>query len=127
MQVVRTAATAAAKGYGFFRRQQRDWKISLVRSNTHMFLHRLIDPYLSIYIIALGATATQLGLINSIGMVVAGIFSLFIGTLIDRVGVKKVYLLTIAMLILAYFVYGIAQSWVIAIYKIRQEIAGWWR
>lgn len=115
MQVARTAATAAAKGYGFFKRQQRDWKISLVRSNTHMFLHRLIDPYLSIYIMALGATATQLGLINSIGMVVAGVFSLFIGTLIDRAGVKKVYLLTIAMLILAYFVYGIAQSWVIAI------------
>jgi len=115
VQVARKASIAVAKGYGFFKRQQRDWKISLLRSNTHMFLHRLVDPYLSIYIMALGATATQLGLINSIGMVVAGIFSLFIGTLIDRVGVKKVYLLTIAMLILAYFVYGIAQSWVIAI------------
>ena len=81
-----------------------------------MFLHRLIDPYQSIYIVALGATATQLGLVNSIGMVVAGIASPFLGTLMDRIGVKRVYLLTIVMLCLAYLIYSIAQNWVIIIF-----------
>ena len=57
-------------GYGFFRKQQRDWRIAVYRSNTHIFMHKVIDPYLSIYIVALGATATQLGLINSIGMII---------------------------------------------------------
>ncbi len=81
-----------------------------------MFLHRLIDPYLSVYIVALGATATQLGLVNSIGMAAAGIASPFLGTLMDRVGVKRVYLLTIVMLCLAYLTYSIAQSWIIIIF-----------
>ena len=115
MQVVKTTVSAIAKGYGFFKRQKRDWKISLVRSNIHMFLHRLVDTYLSIYIVALGATATQLGLINSIGMVVAGLVSPFLGTLVDRVGVKRIYLITIVMVALSYLVYGIAQNWVIVI------------
>lgn len=115
MQLVETTVGAISRGYGFFKRQQRDWKISVVRSNLHMFLHRLVDTYLPIYIVALGATATQLGLINSIGMVVAGLASPFLGTLIDRIGVKRIYLITIAMVALAYLVYGLAQSWVIAI------------
>lgn len=115
MQLVETTIGAISRGYGFFKRQQRDWKISLVRSNIHMSLERLIGTYLPIYIVALGATATQLGIINSIGMVVAGLVSPFLGVLIDRLGVKRIYLITIAMLALAYLVYGIAQSWTIAI------------
>ena len=95
VQAVETVVGAITRGYAFLKRQQRDWKISAVRSNLHMFLHRLIEPYLSIYIVALGATATQLGIINSIGMVVAGLASPFLGTLIDRVGVKRIYLITI--------------------------------
>lgn len=115
MQVVKTSGNAIAKGYGFFSRQQRDWKISLVRSNLHMFLHKVIDPYLSIYIVALGATATQLGIINSIGMTIGGLVGPFLGTLIDRIGVKRIYLLTIVFLSLSYLIYGIAQSWAIVI------------
>ena len=115
MQAVKATAGAISRGYGFVKRQQRDWKISAGRSNIHWFLHRLINPYLSIYIMALGATATQLGIINSIGMVMAGLVSPFIGTLIDRIGVKRIYLLTITMLSISYLVYGISQSWVIAI------------
>jgi MFS family permease len=115
MQAARKTAGAISRGYGFFKRQPRDWKISAGRSNTHWFVHRMINPYLSIYIMALGATATQLGIMNSIGMVVAGLVSPFLGTMIDRIGVKRIYLITISMLAIAYLVYGLAQSWVIAI------------
>lgn len=115
MQTARKTVGAIFRGYSFFKRQPRDWKISAGRSNIHWFFHRLINPYLSIYIIALGSTKTQLGIINSIGMIVAGLVSPFLGILIDRFGVKRVYLFTITMIATAYIVYGIAQSWVIAI------------
>lgn len=75
----------------------------------------MIDPYLSIYIVALGATATQLGIINSVGMIIGGLVGPFLGILIDRIGVKRIYLLTIIFLSLSYLIFGIAQSWTIVI------------
>ncbi len=62
----------------------------------------MLLPYLSLYIIALGATATQLGIVNSFGMVFAGFISLFSGFLIDRMAPKKIYLAGIGLLIIAY-------------------------
>ncbi|MFC1946618.1 MFS transporter [Chloroflexota bacterium] len=115
MQAINSAKNGIARGYGFFKRQERDWRVSVFRSNTHIFMHRIIDPYLSIYIIALGATATQLGLINSIGMIVGGLVAPVLGSLIDRIGVKKVYLITIFFVAVAYLLYGIAGTWVVAI------------
>jgi MFS family permease len=115
VQVVETTVGAVSRGYGFVKRQQRDWKISAARSNISFFLDYLVDPYLSVYIIALGATATQLGIINSVGMIIGGLVSPFLGILIDRLGVKRIYLITIALLAMAYLVYGLAQSWAIVI------------
>ncbi|MFC1943562.1 MFS transporter [Chloroflexota bacterium] len=115
VQVVDTVVGAIAKGLDFLRRQQRDWKVTVVRTNSAMFLYRLVFPYLSIYIMALGATATQLGIVNSVGMVVAGLVSPFTGTLIDRVGAKRIYLIAIFLLAMSYLTYGVAQSWAIII------------
>ncbi len=115
MKALDTAIGTVAKGLNFLKRQQRDWKITVIRSNSAMFLYRLVFPYLSIYIVALGATATQLGIVNSIGMVVAGLVSLFTGTLIDRVGTKRIYLIAIFLLAMSYLTYGVAQSWTIII------------
>jgi len=115
VRVVETTVGAVSRGYGFIKRQQRDWKISAVRSNTSFFLDYLIDPYFSVYVIALGATATQLGIINSVGMVVGGLVSPFLGILIDRLGVKRIYLIAILLLAASYLVFGLAQSWAIVI------------
>jgi len=104
-----------SKGYGFLKRQDRDWKITVVRSNISRFFYQMVLPYLSIYIVALKATATQLGIVNSIGMGVAGLVGPFMGTLIDRIGAKKLYLITIFLLAVSYLVYGLAQSWTIII------------
>ena len=75
----------------------------------------MIFPYLSIYIIALGATKTQLGLVNSIGMMVAGLLKPLTGSLIDRNGPKKVYRFGIVLLITAYLTYALAPNWIICI------------
>ncbi|GAI06167.1 unnamed protein product, partial [marine sediment metagenome] len=75
----------------------------------------MVLPYMSVYTMALGATGTQLGMVNSIGMGVAGLVGPFIGWLIDRTGIKRIYLIGITLLAVSYLTYAIAQSWSIII------------
>ncbi|MCX5839517.1 MAG: MFS transporter [Deltaproteobacteria bacterium] len=73
-------------GLSFLKRQHRDWKITVLRSSLDRLAYQMVFPYLSIYIVALGATGTQLGIVNSIGMVIAGLCGPFTGWFIDRIG-----------------------------------------
>ncbi|HSM88812.1 MAG TPA: MFS transporter, partial [Desulfobacterales bacterium] len=79
------------------------------------FAYQIVFPYLSIYIMALGASGVQLGIVNSIGMVVAGFCGPFTGWLIDRIGPKRIYLIGIAVTCASYLCYGCAQSWELTI------------
>ena len=90
----------------FLRRQQRDWKITVARTSLDRFAYQIIFPYLSLYIVALGATATELGFVNSLGMIAAGVISPFTGWFIDRSGPKKIYLLGIGFLAISYLTYA---------------------
>ena len=99
----------------FMRRQQRDWMVTVVRTSLDRLAYQMVFPYLSIYIIALGATATQLGFVNALGMLVAGLAGPFTGWLIDRHGPRTFYLAGIALLAVAYLTYAVAQSWPITI------------
>ncbi|MFC2071600.1 MFS transporter [Chloroflexota bacterium] len=116
MQVAEKTFGAISKGVGFFRGQQYDWKVTMLRSSAHRFFYQMEFPYRSVYVRALGATGTQLGLVNSIGMGIAGLVSPFTGWLIDRTGVKKIYLIGIILLAMSYLTYGVAQSWTIIIF-----------
>ncbi|MFC2003536.1 MFS transporter [Chloroflexota bacterium] len=98
-------------GIGFLERQPRDWKVTAIRTSIFRLFYQMILPYLSIYILFLGATGTQLGLVNSIGMAVAGLLAPFTGWLIDRIGAKKIYLVGIIFLAISWFVYVIAWNW----------------
>ncbi|MFC1942257.1 MFS transporter [Chloroflexota bacterium] len=98
-------------GIGFLERQPRDWKVTAIRTSIFRLFYQMILPYLSIYILFLGATGTQLGLVNSVGMAVAGLLAPFTGWLIDRIGVKKIYLVGIIFLAISWFVYAIAWNW----------------
>jgi len=115
MQVGETIVGGISRGVGFFTRQQRDWKITVGRSLIARFSYQLVYPYLSIYTRELGATGTQLGMVNSIGMGVSGLTGPFIGWLIDRTGVKRIYLIGAVMITVSYLVYGLAQGWTIII------------
>ena len=95
----------------FFKRQKPNWKVTVARTSLEKFGYQMIFPYLSIYIVALGATKTQLGLVTSIGMVMAGLLGPFTGILIDRIGPKKIYLTGIGFLMAAYLTYALAPSW----------------
>jgi len=117
---------AISRGISFFTKQERDWKVTVLRSNSNMFIYRMVLPYLSIYIMALGATGTQLGIVNSIGMGIGGVVALFSGWLIDKIGVKKIYLIGIVILSVSYLIYGFAQSWGIIIVAMVAYWVGNW-
>ena len=115
MQVGKTAIGSILKLIRFIIRQPRDWKVTAARASSFRLFYQMLLPYLSIYTLALGATGTQLGIVNSVGMAVAGIVSPFTGWLIDRIGVKKIYLIGIALLGASWSIYGLAQSWPVII------------
>ncbi len=116
MTANQSASGVLPRGIGFVKRQPRDWKVTVARSSIARFVYQMVLPYQSIYTVALGATATQLGIVNSAGMCIAGLASPLAGWLIDRIGIKKVYLTGIGLLFAAYLFYGIAFSWVIIIF-----------
>ena len=105
----------SSKAIAFLKRQEQDWKITVLRTSLDKFAYQMVFPYLSIYIVALGATVTQLGLVNSIGMIAAGVVGPFTGWFIDRTGPKKIYLFGIGMLAISYLTYGLAHSWLVTI------------
>ena len=75
-----------SRGVTFLSRQPRDWKVTVARTSLSRFIYQMVFPYQSVYVVALGASATQLGIVNSAGMGIAGIWSPFNGWLIDRIG-----------------------------------------
>jgi len=115
MSVTEATVAAISKGIGFLRRQQRNWKVTVARTTLDRFFYHIIFPYHSVYTVALGASATQLGIVNSVGMGIAGLLSPLTGWLIDRIGTKTIYLIGIGLLFIAYLTYGLAQSWTIII------------
>ncbi len=96
----------------FWKAQMKDWRTTVVRTSLDRLGYNIIYPYLSLYIIALGASKAQLGIITSIGMLMSGLLGPITGKFIDQQGYKKVYLIGIAFLMAAYFTYAFAQSWV---------------
>ncbi|HYO42852.1 MAG TPA: MFS transporter [Candidatus Limnocylindrales bacterium] len=99
----------------FVRRQQRDWIVTVIRTSLDRLAYQMVFPYLSVYIVALGASATQLGLVNGLGLVAAGLVSPFIGWLIDRHGPRSFYLAGIGLLAVSYLAYAAAGTWLMAI------------
>ncbi len=113
--MVQTTGATLSKAVGFLARLPRDWKVTAARTSINRFFYQMIVPYLSVYVMALGASGTELGLVNSIGMAVAGLTGPFMGWIVDRTGVKQIYLIGIVLLGMSYLIYGVAQSWTIII------------
>ncbi|MDD3193549.1 MAG: hypothetical protein PHE47_06820 [Oscillospiraceae bacterium] len=87
--------TAALNIPKFWKAQQRDWRITVIRTSLERLGYKIILPYLTLYIILLGATKTQLGLITSLGLIASGLLGPYIGQVIDRHGPKRVYIVGI--------------------------------
>ncbi len=102
VHVISIPAQTAAGALSFIRRQPRDWRVTVARTSIDKLVYQMIFPYLSIYIVALGATATQLGAKSSAGMAAAAALGPSTGWLIDRLGAKRVYLSGISLLAASY-------------------------
>ncbi len=122
MQFTYIPIQAAGRGISFVGRQAHDWKVTVARTSLDRLVYQMVYPYLSIYIVALGATATQLGAINSAGMLAAAALGPSTGWLIDRIGTKKIYLAGIGMLIVSYLTYALSQNWLMAMVA----MVGYW-
>ncbi|MCL4532426.1 MAG: MFS transporter [Actinobacteria bacterium] len=122
MQFTYIPFQVAERGISFVSRQAHDWKVTVARTSLDRLVYQMVYPYLSIYIVALGATVTQLGAINSAGMLAAAALGPSTGWLIDRIGTKKIYLAGIAMLIVSYLTYALSQNWLMAMVA----MVGYW-
>jgi len=105
----------AGKATSFVKGRPRDFKVVVVRMGFQRFLYQLTFPYQSIYTVELGANSVELGLVNSVGMAIGAIVSPFIGWLIDRYGIKIIYLIGLVILGLSPLIYAVAGTWTIVI------------
>lgn len=93
----------------FYRDLSRDLKTIFARSSIANFVVN-INPYNSIYIVALGATGTQLGLLTSLSLALIAISSFATGWLSDRLNRKTMFLIGAFVGILVPITYYLADS-----------------
>jgi MFS family permease len=99
----------------FFTRQEKSFKVNLVRQAAQNFLISLTQSYQSIYTAALGATPVQLGLVNSVGGIAGSIISPITGWLADRHGIKRIFTLATPLIALGALLFTVAHDWVMII------------
>ena len=98
----------------FWKAQRKDWRITVIRTSLERLGYKIILPYLTLYIILLGATKTQLGFVTSLGLIASGLIGPYIGQVIDRHGPKKVYIVGILILAGGYLAFASAPVWQVA-------------
>ena len=106
--------TTALNIPAFWKAQRKDWRITVIRTSLERLGYKIILPYLTIYIILLGATKTQLGFVTSLGLIASGLIGPYIGQVIDRHGPKKVYIVGILILAGGYLAFASAPVWQVA-------------
>ena len=105
-----------ADAYRFLVRQGRPFKVNLVKNLGMNFGMGLTQQYQPIFVMALGATATELGYVTSLGGAVTMIMSVPIGLLADRVGVRRMMIFSLLSMTLGYLAFGLAGEWMYTAY-----------
>jgi MFS family permease len=100
--------------FEFLNRQESPFKVNIWRNLPQRFALNLTYQYQSIYLTSLGATPLILGYIGSLNGIINTILAIPTGVLADRIGIRKVILMTIAISMVSAFVFAIAGSWQMA-------------
>lgn len=100
-----------AKPIRFLTRQQKPFKVNILKNMLLNFSVGLTQQYQSIYVTLLGATAIQLGYVASVGGVANMVLSIPFGLLADRQGVKRMIMSSLMLFVMGYSVFGLTQSW----------------
>jgi MFS family permease len=117
----------ALRSLRFARRQTHDFKVMLARRTLHGLATGLTTQYVSIYATRLGASAVQLGSLQSVGNAVGALASLPAGWFIDYYSLKNIFLMGTALLAASSLVYLAAPYWTwlyvaIIIYQVGSRI-----
>lgn len=99
---------------GFLQRQESPFKVNIWRNLVKNLASNLTYQYQPIYMTSLGATPLVLGYLNSISGAVNTLLSIPTGILADKVGIKRVLILTTIISILSSIVFGLADTWQVA-------------
>lgn len=99
---------------GFLKRQETPFKVNILKNLAARFATNLTAQYQPIYITELGANPLILGIISSISGIANTILSIPTGIIVDRVGIKNVFLMIISISTLSALIFGVAHTWEIA-------------
>jgi MFS family permease len=99
----------------FIKKQPKPFKVNMVRASSNTFLAKLTDQFRSIYVLRLGATPFQLGLVNSIGGIAGAAIALPTGLLADRQGIRKMFLLATPIMALGSLLFAFSFDWIVTI------------
>jgi MFS family permease len=99
----------------FIKRQEKPFKVNMVRASFQYLLISLTQQYEPIFIVGLGADPFQLGLVNSIGGVASAAISLPTGWLADRHGIRKMFLLAIPLIAVGSLIFFLSSNWLMII------------
>ncbi|HUK49834.1 MAG TPA: MFS transporter [Terriglobales bacterium] len=103
------------KALRYFSRQEKPFKVNMLKAAGSYFLRTLTLQYQSIYIAALGASALQVGIANGIGGVSATAIALPIGWLADKYGVRRIFLTATSLMLIGAILFASAKGWMIVI------------
>lgn len=109
--MVSVVSDPIGRAVGFVRRQKRNYRVAITRSAANSLLLNLSSQYDSIYTVALGAGSVELGTVNSIGNGIGALIAAPVGWLVDRYGLKRFYLLGMALLAGSALTYALAGGW----------------
>ena len=103
------------KAVGFVKRQEKPFKVNMIRTSIQQFFVSLTQQYQPLYIAALGADAFQLGLVNGIGGIASAAVSVPTGWLADKYGIRKMFLLGIPFVALGSLIFTLSADWLMTI------------
>ncbi len=99
----------------FIKRQPKPFKVNMARASAGAFLNNLTLQFRSVYILRLGATPFQLGVVNSLAGIGGTGIALPTGWLADRHGIRKMFLSGIPLMALSSLLFAIAFDWTVTI------------
>jgi MFS family permease len=99
------------RSFKFLLKQERAFKINLARNVSQNFFLTTTQQYQSIFIIALGANAIQLGFGTAIGGIASVGAALFVGWLSNRYGIKSILMLGVALIAVGSLFFVTAIDW----------------
>jgi len=94
-----------------WRRQNLNWRTVVTRQVFNRFIRQLTLQYSNIFIRDLGASAMELGAVNSASGLGSTLISLPLGYFQDRYSIRKIYLLGISILTLSPLLFALAHRW----------------